>query len=251
MANHLRCRVSVATFVALMLVASAHIALWAQGAPTQSPSPSPARAADMRDHFSQVTKLHEALIRGDLKAMLAPGAELATTDPPEGFPAMAAPFVEEIRRSARRVGTAPNLRTAAASMVTLLEQCARCHDAVGMFPSPASPRRADVGTIVGHMVDHQRAADDMLQGLMIPSASRWREAADRLETLALRPEELPRDPKLAALAKQADTTVHAMADSARSAATWRTRANIYVELVATCASCHSLHPGVWGPRSAR
>jgi cytochrome c553 len=251
MPNSLRGRVSGATFVALMLVASAHFTLWAQGAPTQSPNPNPARAAEMRDHFSQVTKIHEALIRGDLKAMLVPGAELATTDPPVGFPAMAAPFVEEIRRAGRRVGTAPNLRSAAASMVTLLEQCASCHDAVGMFPSPASPRRADVGTIVGHMVDHQRAADDMLQGLLIPSASRWREAADRLETLTLRPEEWPRDPRLTAQARQADATVHGLAESARSAPTWRARANIYVEFVTTCASCHSLHGGVWGPQGTR
>ena len=251
MPHQIRCRLVGATFVGLLLFASAQVSLPAQGAPTQSPSPIPARAAEMRDHFTQVTKIHEALIRGDLKATLAPGAELATTDPPEGFPAMAAPFVEEIRRAARQAGTAPNLRSAAASLVTLLEQCASCHDAVGMFPSPASPRRPDVGTIVGHMVDHQRVADDMLQGLTIPSASRWREAADRLETLTLRPEQWPRDSRLTAQARQADATVHGLANAARSAATWRARANIYVDFVTTCASCHSLHRGVWGPRSVQ
>jgi cytochrome c553 len=205
----------------------------------------------MRHHFAQVTRMHEALIRGDLSAVLAPAAELATTDPPQAFPEMAVPFVEAIRRSARRAGTAPNLRSAAAETVTLLGQCAACHQAAGMYPSPASPRRPDVGTIVGHMLDHQRAANDMLEGLMMPSASRWLEAADRLETLTLRPEEWPRDSKLTAQARQADAAVHALADRARAADTSRARANVYVDLVTTCASCHSLHRGVWGPRSVQ
>ena len=34
------------------------------------------------------------------------------------------------------------------------------------------------------MVEHQRAADDMLQGLIIPSASRWQEAAEKFKTAA-------------------------------------------------------------------
>jgi cytochrome c553 len=235
----------------VLLAASVQATSWAQNAPTQSPPSIPQRAAEMRHHFSQVTRIHEALIRGDLKAVLAPAAELATTDAPAAFPQMAAPFVEEIRRSARRAGTAPNLRTAAASMVTLLEQCAACHQAAGVYPSPASPRRPDLPMVVGHMLDHQRAADDMLQGLMMPSASRWIEAADRLEAATLRPAEWPQDPRLTAEARQADAAVHALAGRARSVTTARARANLYVDLVTTCASCHSLHRGVWGPRSVR
>jgi cytochrome c556 len=251
MAHHLRYRLSGATLVAFALVGSAELILRAQDAPAQSPTPIPSRTAEMRDHFSQVTKLHEALIRGDLRALLAPAAELATTDPPERFAEISAPFVEEIRRAARRAGTAPNLRSAAASMVTLLGQCAACHQAAGVYPSPASPRRPDLPMVVGHMLEHQRAADDMLQGLMMPSASRWLEAADKLEAATLRPDEWPSDSKLTAEARQADTAVHALADRARTATTARARANLYVDLVTTCASCHSLHPSAWGPRSVR
>ena len=236
--------------VVMMFIAFAYVAPFAQGAPTQSPEPIPSRGAEMQHHFSQITALHEALIRGDLRAMLAPAATLATTDPPEQFSEMAVPFVEEIRRSARRAGTAPNLRSAAASVVTLLGQCAGCHQAVGVYPSPASPRRPDLPMIVGHMLQHQRAADDMLQGLLMPSASRWIEAADRLETATLRPEEWPPDSKLTAEARQADKDVHALATRARTATTARARANLYVDLVTTCASCHSLRRSIWGPRSA-
>ena len=110
-----------------------------------------------------------------------------------------------------------------------------------------SERRPDVGGIVGHMLTHQRAADDLLQGLVIPSESRWQEGAAKLETLTLGAEDWPRDPKLTAETRQADVTVHALADQAREAATARARANVYVDLLTTCASCHSLHRRVWGP----
>lgn len=220
-------------------------------AQSQSPPSVPARAADMQHHFSQLTRIHEALIRGDLKAVLAPAAELATTRTPEGFPASAETFVDAIRRSARRAGTAPNLRTAAAETVALAGQCAACHQAVGMYPSPASPRRPDLPSIVGHMIEHQRAADDMLQGLVMPSASRWTEAARRLDTATLDADAWPRDAKLRAQARQADADIHALAERAYEATTPRVRANLYVDLVMTCAGCHSLHRGVWGPRSGR
>ena len=47
--------------------------------------------------------------------------------------------------------------------------------------------RRDVGGIVGQMRDHQLAVDDMLFGLMIPSASYWRQGADRLRVVPLLP----------------------------------------------------------------
>jgi cytochrome c553 len=205
----------------------------------------------MQHHFGQITTLHEALIRGDLKALLVPAAELATADPPVGFPEKGAPFFEAIRQLARRAGTAPNLRTAATEIAVLTGQCATCHQAVGIYPSPASPRRPDLPQIVGHMIEHQRSADDMLQGLIMPSASRWQEAADRLETLVLKPEEWPPSRKLNEEARKADVAVHGMAARARSASTVAERRNLYVDFVMTCAGCHSRGGGAWGPRSVR
>jgi cytochrome c553 len=217
----------------------------------QSPPSVPQRMTEMQHHFSQITRLHEALIRGDIKGLLAPAAELATTDPPAGFPEKAAPYVEAIRESARRAGTAPNLRVAATETVTLANLCADCHRAVGIYPSPASPRRRDLPTVVGHMIDHQRAADDLLQGLVMPSASRWQEAADRLQTASLRSSEWPANLKLTDEARRADIAVHALADRARKATTTSTRTSVYVDLVTTCAGCHSLGRGAYGPRNVQ
>jgi hypothetical protein len=183
--------------------------------------------------------------------MLRPAADLATADPPEGFPALGQPFMEDIRRSARRAGTAPNLRTAAAETINITTRCAACHQAAGVFPSPASPRRPDLPLIVGHMLEHQQAADDLLQGLVMPSNSRWMEGADRLDRLLLAPGEWPADPRLTNEAKKADAAVHALASRARRASSASARAGVYVDLVTTCASCHSLHRTIWGPQSGR
>jgi hypothetical protein len=219
----------------------------AAGQAQRSPASLGDRVAAMRHHFLDVSLIHEAVIRGDLAGVLQPAATLARMQTPRGLPATAEPFVAAIREAGRAAASAPNLRTAAAATVTLLMQCAGCHQASGIFPGPVSERRPDVGGIVGHMLTHQRAADDLLQGLVIPSESRWQEGAAKLETLTLGAEDWPRDPKLTAEARQADVTVHALADQAREAATARARANVYVDLLTTCASCHSLHRRVWGP----
>lgn len=216
---------------------------------TQSPPTNQQRVTEMQQYFAQMTRLHEALIRGDLKALPEPASRLAAIKTPVAFPEKGAPFVEAIRQAAQRVGTATDLRRAATETVTIASQCAGCHRAVGIFPSPSSPMRRDAPNVVGHMVEHQRAADDMLQGLVMPSASRWQEAADRLENLSLEREKWPPNRRLTDQARKADVAVHALPDRARAATSDAARGGVYVDLVTTCASCHALGKGAWGPRS--
>ena len=218
---------------------------------TQSPPTNSQRVVEMQQYFAQITRLHEALIRGDLKALPEPASRLAAIKTPVAFPEKGAPFVEAIRQAARRVGTATDLRMAATDVVTLAGQCAACHRAVGIFPSPASQLRPNLPSVVGHMIEHQRAADDMLQGLVMPSASRWQEAADRLENLSLEREKWPPNRRLTEQARKADVAVHALPDRARAATSDSARGVVYVDLVTTCASCHTLGKGAWGPRSPR
>jgi cytochrome c556 len=215
----------------------------------QSPSYDPDRAALMQHHFVEVGRVHDAVIRGDLRGALPPAAALAAMTTPAGLPDTVEPVVTILRQAGRLAGTAPNLRTAAGATVTMLQQCATCHQMVGVYPAPIPQRRPDVGGIVGHMLDHLQAADDLMQGLIVPSESLWRAGADRLRTATLRPNDWPPDPKLTADAKKADAAVHAIAQRASSATTRNERGAVYAELLTTCASCHSLHRGIWGPRN--
>jgi len=100
------------------------------------------------------------------------------------------------------------------------------------------------------MLEHQRAADEMLQGLIIPSASQWRQGAERLRTAALQRDKLPRDSKLTPQVLKAEERVHRLADQATAAADTSARAAIYAQVLTTCAECHGLHAVVWGPLTA-
>jgi mono/diheme cytochrome c family protein len=237
--------VLAAGVVCLIAVAGMRVAGQQQ---TSLPS-NPQRLAEMRHHYLQVTLVYEAVIRGDLAAVRAPATELSILATPPGLPLTAAPFVDAIRTAGRQAAVATTIEAAAAPAAMMLAQCGECHRAAGIFPAPSNRTTPDVGGLVGHMLEHQRAADELLQGLLIPSESRWRSGAERLRTAELLRSDLPPDPKFTPEIRKAETAVHALADRAATAATTSERAAVYVDLATTCARCHGLHRQIWGPKT--
>jgi cytochrome c553 len=200
----------------------------------------------MRHHFADVLLVHEAVVRGDLPAVRPPALKVAAVAMPAGMPETAAPFVAEIRKAGQRAADARTLASAARATVAMATGCAKCHRSVGVFPAPASRPGPDIGGFLGHMLEHQRAADDLLIGLMVPSTADWRQGADRLRAAPLLPRQFPDDPKLTREIRKLDRRVHEMADQAIEAETLDDRANAYTALLGTCAPCHSLHIRIWG-----
>ena len=98
------------------------------------------------------------------------------------------------------------------------------------------------------MLEHQRAVDELLQGLVVPSTSQWDRGAARLQTAPLHPDQLPADPGLAGSVRRADERVHQIATRAVRATTTGARTAVYADLITTCADCHSLHRRIWGPQ---
>jgi mono/diheme cytochrome c family protein len=237
--------VLAAGFICLSVVAGTRAAGQQQ---TSLPS-NPQRLAEMRHHFLQVTLVYEAVIRGDLAAVRAPATELSILPTPTGLPLTAAPFVDAIRTAGRQAAVATTLEAAAAPAAMMLAQCGECHRAAGIFPAPSARTYPDVGGLVGHMLEHQRAADELLQGLLIPSESRWTQGAARLRAAELSRADLPSDPKLTPEVRKAEAAVHALADRAAAASTTAARAAVYVDLATTCARCHTLHRQIWGPKT--
>ena len=94
-----------------------------------------------------------------------------------------------------------------------------------------------------------RTLDDLLLGLVVPSDGRWREGAIRLRTAAMRPDDWPPPAELPITIRQADVTVHELADEAIRATSPLEQAPVYSKLLLTCASCHGLHARIWGPKS--
>lgn len=209
---------------------------------------TPERLAQMQHHFSQVGLVHEAVIRGDLPAVRGPASQLAESETPRDVPASTAPYVAAMRLGAKRAAEARELASAAAATASILLACGECHRNAGTMPVPVTPKRPPVGGLVGHMLEHQRAADEMLEGLFIPSETQWLRGAARFVGAPLRQQSLPRDPKLTPGIRKAEERVHQLAERAREARAWKDRGEIYAEMLTTCASCHSLHGVVWGPR---
>ena len=115
------------------------------------------------------------------------------------------------------------------------------------MPAARLSAAQDVGGVVGHMLEHQRAADLMLQGLVAPSTSIWREGAAALLAAPLRSDKLPPDPKWTPELRAAEARVHRLASDAVQATDSLARANFYAQILAHCSACHGLHEKSLGP----
>jgi mono/diheme cytochrome c family protein len=206
------------------------------------------RAATMSSHFDEATRIHTAVMRGDLSAAREAGRRLAASRTPDDLPTEARRLVGALSMTAAQVSTAADLGSAAAATASLLVTCGECHRATGRMPAPAAASaRRTVGGLVGHMLEHDIAADEMFRGLVIPSASSWREGAKRLRTAPLRRSALSPTGNVPRPAADLEKRVHAIAAEAAAADNQSRRATIYADFISQCAGCHALHPNVWGP----
>lgn len=206
----------------------------------QPPSP-------MQDHYSKAMAVHTAVVRGDLPAVTGAATQWLAQIDRTAWPSAAAPHVDTMRAAAKELAGATLLGPAGAAMGRTLGACGTCHRASGVMPAaPLEPARP-VGGIVGHMLEHQRALSNMVEGLVVPSTSRWQEGAKGLRAAPLKREGLPRNAGSTDTLMALEREVHALAEKAASAETPDARAAAYGELAAGCARCHSLHVRVWGP----
>jgi cytochrome c553 len=201
----------------------------------------------METHFSQVMTVHEAVIRGDLAAVRGPATWLAEHDAPRTLPPASEPFDAEMRRAARRTAEASTVLDAALGTADMLKTCGDCHRGLGTMPSITPPSGRDLGGVVGHMLGHQKAVDQMMQGLAVPSTTLWRAGADGFTAAPLRRQALPDDPKLTPQLMASEKRIHEVAAQAGKAETAAARAVFYGQIIATCADCHAVHRKVWGP----
>jgi len=233
-----------------LVVSSIAIGADQDSQPSQALPLSPARRAQMQHHFGQISRILEAVIRGDLAAIPDPARELSVIPPPSGMPPAAQPFIDFIRLEGRRAMSAATIDGAAEATASVLTLCGDCHRTVGVSVAPVTTDRPDVGGIVGHMLEHQDAVDAMVEGLISPSVSQWRAGAVRLRAAPLQPDNLPSDPRLTGGLRRAEARVHEIGQEAEVAETTTERTAAFGTLTATCSTCHSLHPRIWGPDSS-
>jgi cytochrome c2 len=229
--------------IALIIgLAAASVLAGAQGKPSD-----PQTADHMKEHYSKVRAVEAAVIRGDLEAVREPASWLAAHESSRELDKASASQVSTMRQAARQAAEASDIPSAATATAAMLAACGDCHRAAAVVPAPGQSELPVVGGSVGHMLEHQRAVDQLADGLVIPSATLWKEGAEALQSSPLRTRELPRDPGLTREVAAAEDKVHLLAEQAATASEAPARTKSYAQIISTCAQCHGLHGRIWGP----
>ncbi len=211
----------------------------------------PADQAQMRAHFDQALVLHGAVIRGDLAAV-GPAAraladEVARSQSGSQALASSRPLAA-LAEGARQVAQARTILEAAVDTAGMLSACGRCHRAAGVtpaFPAPAQPVGAG---LTGHMLEHQVAVQQLVEGLVVPSDATWRNGARALASAPLNATELPVDAAVRTRLASTEERLHRLAAGAAEATDLSARAAFYGQLLAACADCHTRYAALARPK---
>jgi mono/diheme cytochrome c family protein len=199
----------------------------------------------MKEHFTKVREVEEAIIRGDVEAAQAPARWLADHQPTTGFPPHTEQPLKDMQAAARSVVATEDINNAAVAAANLVGTCGSCHSAAKVEPKlPPQEERTAASERARHMLEHQVAVDLMYRGLIVPVSGDWKKGAEALKAAPMRDKSLKDIDKEATAA---EARIHELAERALAAADKSTRVAIYGEVIGSCASCHGLHGRVWGP----
>jgi hypothetical protein len=202
----------------------------------------PADAQDlkhhMRIHFAAISELQRAIARGHLEEAKQLAGWLGSHDEPT--PPEWQSFVDELHTSARAVEKASDLPTAASLAARLGRACSKCHethDAIVTFAWEPPPDES--AALASQMKRHQWAAARLWDGLVGPSDSLWEEGSKVLSTTQLDTVKASNGvvrgdvPALAARVRELALRATKLTDHDE-------RAELYGQLLSTCAGCHVL-----------
>lgn len=207
------------------------------------PSPttgSEALSGHMQDHFDLVLAARNAVIRGDLEGARSALESLAEHPTAEGLPEGWEPYVAELRTRAGEA-TVGNAEQAGRAVAIVAAQCGVCHAANGAtLPVDLSPPPPEGGT-KGHMARHVWAVGRMWDSIVAPNPAAWEWAARVLDEDG----NLTEVDRGAGVEPLSDETrvyaerVHKLADAGMRSTSSSARAELYGQVVASCAECHT------------
>lgn len=215
-----------------------------------SPRPTAASSieavqARMHERFGAAQRIESAIVHSDLDRARKEARVIVQLDEPEALVRWR-PYLAQVGVAGRDVEQAGDLVVAAKATATLGRQCARCHEAMAVkiaFPREARPTE-DV-KLVSQMAGHQWAAARMWEGLIGPASDRWLEGAKVLKQAPLTivaqasAKELG-DPSDSNNLQDDVARARLFATRALEARDQDARAEIFGQLLATCAHCHSM-----------
>lgn len=192
----------------------------------------------MWKHFSAISQLQRAIARGHLDEAKELASWIASHPeaPQDGWET----YLDQLHEAALEVAGAKDLPTAASLAARLVRTCSRCHQARNAIVAFAWEMAPDDGPALQvQMKRHQWAAARLWDGLVGPSDELWNEGAGVLATAHL--------DTMQAAGGVTRGDVNALAAHVRKLAIRAVnvedtdeRAQLYGELLSTCAGCHQI-----------
>ncbi len=193
----------------------------------------------MRYHHDAMLKIQSGVIAGLLSDTRQPARWLMQHQPPAGLPARTEGYVDAMRTAARDMLNAQDVVSAARAFSRMGLACGDCHDSNNIsveFETVELP--PGVGNPKEHMQRHKWAADRILEGLVGPSSVSWRRGAGLLSEAPLHLEALGAEAGDDLLLGNT-RRIHQLAVHAKAVSEPIERADIFAELLANCAACHT------------
>lgn len=191
----------------------------------------PTERATPDAHYGAAGELALAIVHGRLSDVRDLGGWIA---------ANASPRSAALVATARKLEHADDVPTAAVLAGQLAGACGSCHEQHGATPrfSFGEPP-ADTATIEGQMHRHAWAAARLWEGVTGPAQTSWAAGARALEQTSIdigATTNAKPSAEVAGLAEQ----MHAFAVRAPEVSDTLGRAQLYAEVLHTCASCHAI-----------
>jgi len=187
----------------------------------------------MKEHFSVVREIQDAILRNKLDEAKQKAEWIAEHEEPDVLESWTE-HLEVMRAAAKELQEAADVATAAKLSAKLGGECAACHQALTAIATFEFHEQPEVkeGDTKSHMAMHKWAAERLWEGLVGPSESHWTLGAEALIADPLT--NIKEPPEAVELAKK----VHELGAKAKDASEREERIEIYGELLGTCASCH-------------
>jgi hypothetical protein len=190
----------------------------------------------MREHFVDVGFARDAVVAGDIEGVRAPLRRIAAAEYGSDLPPDWREWVREMQQWAGHYADVPDLPAAAFAVAELTETCADCHRTTLGGPTiEESTEPAHSEDLHGRMVAHAWGIEQLWLGLTAPSHEAWVRGAAAIIGDPMTPEGAPIDDALATELEE----VRALGRRAQDAGQPARKANVYAQLIAQCADCHT------------
>ncbi|MDH4350943.1 MAG: hypothetical protein OEW56_07330 [Gemmatimonadota bacterium] len=196
----------------------------------------------MIGHYENAGRLYAEAAAGRLDGVRTEARELLARESGEGLPPKTASQVEELRAFATLASRAPDLGSAASAVARVGAACGSCHKSMKRGPAYEVPTGPPAGEtpVETRMIRHRWASERLWDGLVGPSDESWHAGVGVLRDVPLFTDALTQDVEQYDAVTKLAWTVHDAGARANSATTQAARADLYGELLGTCAACHSL-----------